>query len=90
MDAYFYVAAVAIVGGGVVLWIVYQDTISFWIKGGPRPATEIMDDKIKGLAHRVDAMMAAKNTALQHADILEREIAQTRADLAAATGKLIP
>ena len=90
MDVYIYLAAVSLIAIGVFLWWSFKDTIGSWVAGGPKAPAELLDDRIKSLASRVDRMMEHKASALQHADILEREIAQTRADLDAATGKLMP
>ena len=90
MDALILLAAVSLIAIGVFLWWKFNDTIGSWVSGGPKAPAEILDNKIKSLASRVDRMMEHKASALQHADILEREIAQTRADLDLATGKLMP
>lgn len=84
MEIFLYALAALAIASAVVLWHVYDARIASWVKGGPITPTP------RNLSGLVDKMHAAKNEALSHAAVLEKEIASVRTDLSAATSKLVP
>lgn len=84
METVLVILGALAIAGGVVVWHIYGARIMGWFKGGP------ITPQSPDLSGTVDKMHAARDEALAHAAVLEKQIATVRSDLTAATSKLVP
>lgn len=89
-----YIVAILIMVAAVWAWHVNSDLISLWVKGGPKPPhqwNQVPDvTNTPTLSQRVDLMHQYRDKCLEQAAALEVDIAAARADVDAATKKLLP